>query len=64
MLMLLSMHVTNVLFLVLFNNFAQTMHGLLLELHALTLVACSYALLARADSGIGQHVLIVVNFEL
>ena len=40
------------------------MHGLLLELHALTLVARSYALLARADSGIGQHVIIVVNFEL
>jgi len=36
--------VTSVLFLVRFNNFALTM-GLLLELHALTLVARSYALL-------------------
>ena len=44
MLMLLSVHVTSVLFLVRFNNFALTM-GLLLELHALTLVARSYALL-------------------
>ena len=40
MLMLLSVHVTSVLFLVQFNNFA-----LLLELHAHTLVARSYALL-------------------
>ena len=40
MLMLLSVHVTIVLFLVRFNNF-----GLLLQLHALTLVARSYALL-------------------
>ena len=37
MLMLLSMHMTSVLFLVRLNNFA-----LLLELHALTLVVCSW----------------------
>jgi len=43
--MLLSVHVTGILFLVQFNNFALTIYGLLLELHALTLVACSYALL-------------------
>ena len=30
-----------------FNNFAQTMNGLLLELHGLTLAACSYALLVE-----------------
>ena len=36
---LLSVHMTSVLFLVRFNNFAK------LELHALTLVAHSYALL-------------------
>ena len=41
MLMLLSVHVTSVLFLV---QFTLTMYGLLLELHALTLVARSYAL--------------------
>ena len=40
MLMLLCVHVTSVLFLVLVGNFA-----LLLELHALTLVARSYGLL-------------------
>ena len=45
MLMLLSVHVTSVLVLVRFNNFALIMYGLLLELHALTLVARSYALL-------------------
>ena len=39
MLMLLSIHVTSVLVLVRFINFALTMYGLLLELHALTLVA-------------------------
>ena len=44
MLMLLSVHMTSVLFLVRFNNFALTIR-LLLELHALTLVARSYALL-------------------
>ena len=43
MLMLLSMHVTSILIIVQFNNFALT--GLLVELHALTLVARSYALL-------------------
>ena len=43
MLMLLSVHVTSVLFLVRFNNFALTM-----ELHALTLVTRSYALLIVA----------------
>ena len=42
--MFLSVHVTSVLFSVRFNNFALTM-GSLLELHALTLVARSYALL-------------------
>ena len=41
--MLLSIHLTSVLFLVQFNNFA--FYGLLLELHALTLVTRSYALL-------------------
>ena len=45
MLMLLSMYVTSVLFLVRFNNFA-----LLLELHALTLVAHSYALLTEVST--------------
>ena len=35
--LMLSVHVTSVLFLVRFNNFALTMYGLLLELHALTL---------------------------
>ena len=44
MLMLLSMHMTSVIFLVQFNNF-----GLLLELHTLTLVACSYALLLHTS---------------
>ena len=44
MLMLLCVHVTRVLFLVLAGNFALY-YGLLLELHALTLVARSYALL-------------------
>ena len=44
--MLLSVHMTSVLFLVQFNNFALTM-GFLLELHALTLVARSYALLLQ-----------------
>ena len=43
--MLLSVDETNVLFLIRFNNFALTMYGLLLELHALTLVTRSYALL-------------------
>jgi len=46
MLMLLSVHVTRVLFLVLVGNSALTM-WLLLELHALTLVACSYALMMK-----------------
>ena len=41
MLMLLCVHVTSVLFLVLAGNSSLTMHGLLLELHALTLVACA-----------------------
>ena len=45
MLMLLSVHVISVLVLVRFNNFALIMYELLLELHALTLVARSYALL-------------------
>ena len=40
MLMLLCVHVTSVLFLVRFKNFA-----LIMGLHALTLVAHSYALL-------------------
>ena len=42
--MLLSVHVTSVLFLVLAGKFHPD-YGLLLELHALTLVARSYALL-------------------
>ena len=42
--MLLSMHVISVLFLVLARNSAPD-YGLLLELHALTLVDRSYALL-------------------
>ena len=46
MLMLLCVHVTSVLFLVQFNNFTLTTYGLPLELHALTLVARSYALLS------------------
>ena len=41
MLMLLRVHVTSVLFLV---RSTLTMYGLLLELHALTLVARSYVL--------------------
>ena len=44
MLMLLCVHVTRVLFLVLAGKFRPD-YGLLLELHALTLVARSYALL-------------------
>ena len=43
MLMVLSVHVTSVLFLVRFNNFTLTMG--FYKLHALSLVACSYALL-------------------
>ena len=42
MLMLLGVHMTSVLFLVQFNN------NSILELHALTLVARSYALLPLA----------------
>ena len=49
MLMLLSVHVTIVLFLVQFNDF-----GLLLELHALTLVAHSYALLHHVVATISE----------
>ena len=44
--MLLSTHVTSVLFLVRFNNFALTTYGLLLELHALTQGTHFYVLLA------------------
>ena len=44
MLMLLSVHVTSILFLVWFNNSALTM-----ELHAFTVVARSYVLLAIAN---------------
>ena len=47
MLMLPSVHVTRVLFLVLAGNSFCPDYGLLLELHALTLVACSYALLIQ-----------------
>ena len=50
MLILLSVHVTSFLFLVWFNNFALTM-GFLLELHALTLVTCSYAFLVPPYTG-------------
>ena len=50
MLMLLCAHVTSVLFLVLAGNSALSMHGLLLELHALTLVARPYALLKHIDT--------------
>ena len=39
--MLLSVHVTSVLFL----EYFRPDYGLLLELHALTLVTCSYAFL-------------------
>ena len=46
MLMLLSVHVTSFLFLVRFNNFTLN-YGLLLELHVLTLVTHSYALLTQ-----------------
>ena len=42
MIMLLSVHVTSVLFLVQFSIFA---YGFRMELHALTLVTCSYTLL-------------------
>ena len=45
--MLLSVHVTSVLFLVQFNNSTLADYGILLELHALTLVTRSYALLTR-----------------
>ena len=44
MLMLLCVHMTSVLFLVRFNNFALTMASIGV-LHALTLVARSYVLL-------------------
>ena len=44
MLKLLSVHVTSVLFLVHFNNFALTM-GFYWSYTLYTLVACSYALL-------------------
>ena len=53
MLMLLSVHVTRVLFLVLAGNSGGKFcpdYGFLLELHALTLVARSYALLVGSDS--------------
>ena len=50
MLMLLSVHVTSVLFLVVAGNSAPTM----MELHALTLVARSYALLVLGVSGWGK----------
>ena len=58
--MLLSVHVTSVLFLVRFNNFALTM-GCLLELHALALVARSWqddGLTTRLNylHGLKQHV--------
>ena len=44
--MLLSVHVTSVLFVVLVGNSALTMgYGLVLRLHTLTLVTRSYALL-------------------
>ena len=49
MLMLLSVHVTSVLFLVRFNNFALTT-GFYWSLHALTLVARSYALFPLVDT--------------
>ena len=49
MLMLLSVHVTRVLFLILAGKFRPD-YGLLLELHALTLVARSYALLLSVIS--------------
>ena len=45
MLMLLSVHVTSILFLVQFSNFTLTLGFYILELHALILVARSYALL-------------------
>ena len=64
MLMLLSMHVTSVLFLVLFNNFHSD-YGLLLELHALTLVARFYALLTfnttRVMNNVHDALLFPVN---
>ena len=43
---MLSVHVTSILFLVQFNKFHPD-YGLLLELHALTLVARFYALLLQ-----------------
>ena len=60
--MLLSVHVTNVLFLVWFNNFALTM-----GLHTLTLVARSYVLFGRHNSApciLRMRSFHVLNFEL
>ena len=50
MLLLLSVHVTSVLFLVLAGGKFHPDHGLLLELHALILVARSYVLLTLATA--------------
>ena len=54
MLMLLSVHVTSVLFLVRFNIFTLTM-----ELHALTQVARSYALLVYTCTYMTVHPVLV-----
>ena len=56
------MHVTNILFLVQFNNFHPD-NGLLLELHALTQVACSYVLL-HAVYTVDREIFICRNFRL
>ena len=45
--MLLSVHVTSVLFLVWFNNFTLTMGFYWSYMYTLLLAACSYALLAE-----------------
>jgi len=54
MLMLLSVHVTSVLFLVWFNNFALTM-GFYWSYTLFTLVACSYVLLQHDEMHITGH---------
>ena len=54
---MLSVHVTRVLFLIWFNNFALTMgfYWSYTLFHALTLVARSYALLQSIIGGFYQH---------
>ena len=61
MIMLLSVHATSVLFLVLVEKFRPD-YGLVLELHALTLVAHSYALLYHCK-GFFYFKVFLVSFE-